>query len=182
MLFRLCLALLIIISTTISHSLFALNTLLIEVSKCDEVKMANRYGTNLRWNWDKKWWKNSHGYLSGYWEASVAYWDNKSSEKNHSSVIDVAVTPVLRYHYIEEILFTPFVELGIGAHVHSRSTIGYKNLDLPFSFGSHLGAGVLLGKDKKYECSYRFQHLSNAGIGKNNPGINFHLLYIGYHF
>ena len=42
MLFRLCLALLIIISTTINHSLFALNTLLIEVSKCDEVKMANR--------------------------------------------------------------------------------------------------------------------------------------------
>jgi hypothetical protein len=30
--------------------------------------------------------------------------------------------------------------------------------------------------------SYRYQHLSNAGIKQPNQGINFHLLRFQYHF
>jgi len=29
---------------------------------------------------------------------------------------------------------------------------------------------------------YRYQHLSNLSIGDSNPGINFHLVRLGYHF
>jgi hypothetical protein len=29
---------------------------------------------------------------------------------------------------------------------------------------------------------YRYQHQSNAGLGDDNPGINFHLMSLGYHF
>jgi hypothetical protein len=29
---------------------------------------------------------------------------------------------------------------------------------------------------------YRFQHLSNASLGDDNPGINFHVLHLGYRF
>jgi hypothetical protein len=32
------------------------------------------------------------------------------------------------------------------------------------------------------DLGYRYQHLSNAGLGDSNPGINFHLVRLAYHF
>jgi len=42
-----------------------------------------------------------------------------------------------------------------------------------FQFGSILGLGV---KHKQFEISYRYLHISNAGIEMPNPGTDFHSL------
>ena len=77
---------------------------------------------------------------------------------------------------------SPFFEFGLGAHVHTDDSIGNKNFDIPFAFGSHVGGGLRFGSQAQYELIYRFQHLSNAGLGDDNPGINFHVLSLGYRF
>jgi hypothetical protein len=51
-----------------------------------------------------------------------------------------------------------------------------------FQFGSHIGLGYRFGAKRSYEIGYRFQHISNAGIKKPNPGINFHQVRVQYHF
>ena len=80
------------------------------------------------------------------------------------------------------VLLSPFLELGLGPHVHTKSKIENDDFDIPFAFGSHIGLGVELGRSKNFELLYRFQHLSNASLGNENPGINFHVLQLVTHF
>lgn len=46
-------------------------------------------------------------------------------------------------------------------------------------FSSHAG---LVWKVDRVTFSYRFQHISNAGIYDSNPGINLHLFGMGFRF
>jgi lipid A 3-O-deacylase len=78
--------------------------------------------------------------------------------------------------------FAPFAEIGVGAHGHTEDGISDEDFDIPFAFGSHIGLGARFGAQGRYEVIYRFQHLSNAGLGDENPGINFHAVQLGYHF
>ena len=57
-----------------------------------------------------------------------------------------------------------------------------RTLTFLFAFGSHFGLGIVLGSEKNIELLYRFQHLSNASLGDENPGINFHGLQLVTHF
>jgi hypothetical protein len=62
----------------------------------------------------------------------------------------------------------------------SRHEFGEKRLGGPFQFISHVALhGRVTGH---WTLSYRFQHMSNAGIYSSNPGLNMHLLGIGYRF
>lgn len=46
-------------------------------------------------------------------------------------------------------------------------------------FASHIGLALHL---RPFVVGYRFQHMSNAGLYAENPGINLHLFGIGAHF
>ena len=47
--------------------------------------------------------------------------------------------------------------------------------------GQH-GQDGRFGPGGEFEALYRYQHQSNAGLGDDNPGVNFHLFTLGYHF
>jgi hypothetical protein len=64
----------------------------------------------------------------------------------------------------------------------SETTIGDKRMSTKVQFGDHLGAGYRFGVKGAWDLSYRFQHLSNAGIKKPNDGINFNQIRLQYHF
>lgn len=51
-----------------------------------------------------------------------------------------------------------------------------------FQFGDHLGLAYRFGEKGALDASYRFQHLSNAGIKEPNNGIDFHQIRLQYHF
>lgn len=55
-----------------------------------------------------------------------------------------------------------------------------------FNFGSHFAftsyAGLHLRIGARIEAGYRYEHLSNAGIGERNPGRNFHMLSLLWRF
>ncbi len=143
---------------------------------------VERFGVALTWDWGAQWLTNGDWYLGGYWELGASYWDGNEGRTGNDALGDFHVTPVFRYQRKPSLVFSPFLEFGVGAHVHTDDTIGNKRFDVPFAFGSHLGGGVRFGSRAQYELIYRFQHLSNAGIGDDNPGINFHVLNLGYRF
>jgi len=62
----------------------------------------------------------------------------------------------------------------------SRAVYADKNFGLYFQFTSHVGVEWHLGSH--VELGYRFQHMSNAGLGKPNPGLNMHMFMLGYRF
>jgi hypothetical protein len=74
------------------------------------------------------------------------------------------------------------VYLTGGSHptILSRDTFGDRDMGCLFEFTSHLGLGWDI--TEKWNVEYRFQHMSNAGLGSSNPGLNMNLIGVGYRF
>ncbi len=143
---------------------------------------VDRYGVAFRWDWGVQWFDSGDWYLGGQWELGATYWDGKDGRSGNDSLGDFHVTPVFRYQRKPGSGIAPFVEFGVGAHVHTDDSISDKDFDIPFAFGSHVGGGFRFGANGAYELLYRYQHLSNASLGDDNPGINFHVVQLGYRF
>lgn len=72
------------------------------------------------------------------------------------------------------------VWLGINPTVISSASFGDENLGGPFQFTSH--AGIEFNFARHFSIGYRIQHMSNAGFYDHNPGLNLHMLQLGYRF
>ena len=142
---------------------------------------ADRLGGSLRFNFGKPLVQTENWEGVTYLEFSISYWDGENGRTSTDSLVDFGLTPVFRFQK-KVSRFVPFAEIGLGAHFHTEDGIGDENFDIPFAFGSHFGLGFRFGPDSKYELTYRFQHLSNASLGDDNPGINFHAVLLGFHF
>jgi hypothetical protein len=135
----------------------------------------------LQWDWKARWLQTGNWHLGGYWNVALGYWNkNDTAPGQHDDLFDFGLTPVLRFQ--PNGLAGPYVEAGIGLHLLSHTSIGDKQMSTAVQFGNHIGVGYRFGARRSYEIGYRFQHLSNAGIKKPNPGINFHQLRAQYHF
>jgi hypothetical protein len=160
----------------------AIDTVLLEGGTTEGDTDAERYGGAVRWTLPAKWLHSGAWHLGSYLEFGVTYWDGERGRSGENDLVDFGLTPVLRWERDPAHGLAPFIELGVGAHLHTEDGIGNKNFDIPFAFGSHLGVGTRFGDAGRYEILYRFQHLSNAGLGDDNPGINFHAVQLGLHF
>ena len=101
-----------------------------------------------------------------------------------SHVFGVAASPLhMRWNFAP--VFThrlrPFAEASGG--------IVLTNQDVPagtttFNFLDQAGFGlrVQTGAKRSWLAGYRFQHISNAGRVKSNPGANFNFVYVGVSF
>ena len=141
-----------------------------------------RGGGAIVWDWGVKWLPFGNWYLGGQWELSGSYWHAETKGRTGKDVIgEVGITPVFRIQTDTPIAGVyPFLEGAIGAHFLSDTGFGDAKLGINYTFGDHLGAGLRFGERGQYELNYRYQHLSNAGLGDDNNGINFHLIRFGY--
>lgn len=143
----------------------------------------NRYGIALQWDWGAQWLSLGDWHLGGYWELSASYWDGDEGRSGNDSLGEFGLTPVFRWQTAKPIYgIMPFLEAAVGVHGMTDTEIEDKDFDTEFAFGSHGGAGIRFGQEGRFELGYRYQHLSNLGIGDSNPGINFHLVRLSYHF
>lgn len=72
------------------------------------------------------------------------------------------------------------LDLGVSAAVLSRDKFGNRDYNGIEQFVSH--AGLIYHFTPSFALSYRFQHMSNAGLnGHVNPGINMHLFGISWY-
>jgi hypothetical protein len=70
-------------------------------------------------------------------------------------------------------------ELGLRPTWLFDHTYGDDNFGGGMQFTSHAGLAI---NWQKMALSYRIQHISNAGIYDNNPGLNLHMIGLGYRF
>jgi len=73
-----------------------------------------------------------------------------------------------------------FVDGGISAALLSEHKFGQENFGGPIQFVSHVGISFKLGAN--LGVGYRFQHMSNASIYNQNPGLELHVLELSYFF
>ena len=134
----------------------------------------------VQWNWNKQFFKTGNWHVGGYWDLGLGYWRNDNFPGRNEEIGEIGLTPVFRLQRND--LSGPYVEAGLGAHLQSESSIGDKRMSTLFQFGSHIGIGYRFGPKKAFDVSYRYQHLSNAGIKNPNDGINFNQIRLQYHF
>ncbi len=116
--------------------------------------------------------------VSGRLEGSLHYWSSTLENPENKSGYIIGITPVFHYQP-KNFTYTPFIEMGGGPHLLSDITIENDYKSTQFQFGSIFGLGV---KNQDFEISYRYLHISNAGIEMPNPGTDFHNIHVGYHF
>jgi hypothetical protein len=119
--------------------------------------------------------------LSPILRATAGYWWSEE-DRGSDSLLALGASGLLRWERPPGSSRGPFLELGLGPRLLSETRFADKDFDIPLAFASHLGIGVHAGRDGRLTLSYRFQHLSNAGLGDSNPGINFHLLGLSYRY
>ena len=154
----------------------------LELGVDDDDDDVTRFALSFSYELPYRWFDSGDWYLGTYFEADAHYWDGEEGTTGTDSLASIGLVGVLRFQRNPAAGIAPFVEFGTGPHLQTESEISNKDFDIAFAFGSHVGGGVRFGANGRYELMYRYQHLSNAGIGDDNPGINFHLVRLGYWF
>ena len=72
------------------------------------------------------------------------------------------------------------IPMGVNLTVISEDTFGDDDFGGPIQFTSHIGLNINV--TRRMMIGYRLQHMSNAGLYSSNPGVNIHMLGIGYRF
>jgi lipid A 3-O-deacylase len=138
----------------------------------------------LQWNWQRRWFAERSWALGAYWDLHVGRWNGPLRPgQREQTVWDIGITPVFRLERAERTRVVPYFEAGIGFHLLSDLRINFRrSFSTHFQYGDHLAAGVRFGAGHRYDGSLRLQHLSNGGLARPNPGINFFQLRMAYHF
>jgi|HubBroStandDraft_2_1064218.scaffolds.fasta_scaffold371398_1 lipid A 3-O-deacylase len=76
--------------------------------------------------------------------------------------------------------FPVTLEGGVSPTLLSRYNFSERNLGGRFEFTDHLGLDWRI--TKYFTAGWRYQHMSNAGIYKHNPGLNLQMLSASYRF
>ena len=81
-------------------------------------------------------------------------------------------------------LMTPIEGVVISGGIYptyiGKSTFGSEDFGESFQFTSAFGINLTFYRH--WTMGYRFQHMSNGGISNENPGLNTHMLELGYRF
>jgi hypothetical protein len=136
----------------------------------------------LQWDWKKEWFKSNGTHLGGYWDATIAGWQENAYQGvagNTAHLVDIGITPVWRFESDSKKGF--YGEAAVGAHLHSHI---YNNNGRPFStafqFGDHIGVGYVT--QDGWDIALKAQHFSNGAIKHPNPGMNMAVLKVAHSF
>lgn len=134
-----------------------------------QFNQAEAFGNlNLPWGWDlgKSWHLQSRLDLSAGW----------LGDKGNNTAIGT-VGPSL---VVNRGQFPVSLEGGISPTILSDNDFASKNFGTDIQFTSHLGLNW--GFARHWCLSYRYQHMSNAGLASRNPGLNLHVFGLSYKF
>jgi lipid A 3-O-deacylase len=136
----------------------------------------------LAWNPGLSGWAIGGYHFALVGEAHVGYWDIFESGASHPNIWEFGLTPMVRFIRSSGWL-RPYIEAGIGLRMlsHVRET-SERTFSSSFQFADTVGVGAAFGAHQQYLAGLRFQHVSNAGLERPNPGANFSEIYLQYNF
>lgn len=76
-----------------------------------------------------------------------------------------------------------FVEAGVAGRLLSHvGETPDRIFSSSFQFADMVGVGAQFGAHRSYQAGFRFQHLSNTGLKRPNPGFHMSQIYVQYNF
>ena len=141
---------------------------------------VSKLGVIAGWTQPAPLWQGAQWRLRLRHELELAAWRVPKAR----DLLELGYSPVLR---LERPLSGGssvfFVEASIGVRLLSQTRVSpERTLSTAFQFSDQLGVGVQWGRDARSTLGVRYQHISNAGIKKPNPGMDFVLLYYTHRF
>jgi lipid A 3-O-deacylase len=138
-------------------------------SSSSEFRQAEIFANwNLPWGWDlgKQWRLQSRLDFSAGW---------LGDQGDNAAIGTAGPTVVLSRGRLPVSL-----EAGLSPTLLSRSEFPSKNLGMDFQFTGHVGLNWDFATH--WRLSYRYQHMSNADLAPQNPGLNLHMFGLSYVF
>jgi hypothetical protein len=137
----------------------------LEVGRALGIEQTSLVRANLVWGWGRQPDRHRTPPLRAYWELSVGTWDGDRE------ILDAAATALLRWQPAGGRLASPYLEGAFGVHVITGVHMHDRCFSTGFQFGEHVGLGAHFGRQRKFDLSYRLQHVSNGGIAVPNSGL-----------
>ena len=132
------------------------------------------YGIARTWNLSRAAVDNSRSPREIRIVGQLAYWQGNERPTAHGSLLDISLTPMVRWTIPALGSSRFFAEGGVGGHLLSKTRINNDRvLSTAFQFSEQIGAGVTFGPNDRYEVGLYLQHVSNAGIKEPNPGLTY---------
>lgn len=104
--------------------------------------------------------------LNGYHDLSYSYWNGKNNTMSSVSYSPVFTLELVNFDIAT---FKPYLEAGIGISYLSKKEFENKKFGTNFQFEDRVGVGL---KNRNLNLYVRYLHYSNAGIKKDNDGLN----------
>ena len=123
---------------------------------------------NLPWSWD---WPAA-GSLTAYIEAHAGL-----LKGGGESALVGSIGPGIYFTGLQDKIS---IYLGVNPTVISKHKLGDEDLGGPLQFNSHID--IDFNFVRHFTIGYRFQHMSNLVFYDPNPGLNLHMIEIGYQF
>ena len=138
-----------------------------------------KLGVVAGWQRNAPLWQGEQWRLALRHELEVAFWRVPKAK----NIIEAGYSPFLRLERPLSGSRQFFVEASIGVRLLSHTRLSSEHtLSTAFQFSDQLGVGYQWGPQGRSTLGLRFQHLSNAGIKRPNPGINFTQIYYRHQF
>lgn len=143
-------------------------------------QQVNKLGVVAGWTRPAPLWQGDRWRLMLHHEVELAAWHVPRAR----DLVELGYSPVLRLERpLDGGRSVLFFEGAIGARLLSHTTLAPEHrLSTAFQFSDMLGLGLRWGRDQRVTAGLRVQHLSNLGIKRPNPGIEFVQLYAAYRF
>ena len=125
-------------------------------------------------NWSKPFIEANNFKVIGKTEFNIRRW---SGDKNLKKSIGYIFTllPILEYRFKSNL----YLEFGVGFSYLSSTIVGNRDKSTNFQFNDNIGFGYNFNR---FSLGYRFTHISNLGIKKPNPSLDFHSLLLKIKF
>ena len=141
---------------------------------------VSKLGVIAGWTQPAPLWQGAQWRLRLRHELELAAWRVPKAR----DLLELGYSPVLR---LERPLrggqALLFVEGSIGARLLSHTRVApERSLSTAFQFSDMLGVGVQWGAQGRSTLGLRYQHVSNLGIKRPNPGLDFGQLYYTHRF
>ena len=140
---------------------------------------VHKLGVVAGWMRPDPLWQGSRWQLALRHEVELSFWRAPRGQ----DVVEFGYSPVLRLQRPSAQGNLFFVEASIGVRGLSHTRVSAdRDMGTHYQFSDVLGAGWQWGPDGRSTLGVRFQHLSNGGIERPNPGINFGQVYYRHRF
>lgn len=152
-----------------AHAQFKPGAVYLQAGSGEDSLAAASVGALWPWAWRKQMFG---GEWSGATEVFLGNWRAEAIGGGQRDYLQIGVVPLLRFT-LDQGRSPWFAEIGIGVSVLDRDfATPTKAFGTRWNFSDNVAVGRSFGDKGQHEVSLRWQHTSNGGVKKPNPGMD----------